>query len=123
MQHNRNTVMRKGIIFKKKPKTKQQQYTDCKLIVGVYRSFPHGSGVVETLHVVGFVEAAVGRQGQFKVGKWGKNAQCSYNKSQTEFNVLLTDLIIWSGTGLFFRRGGISSTGCTVKHWMSGAGC
>lgn len=35
--------------------------------------------------------------------------------------MLLTDLIIWSGTGLFFRRGGISRTGCTVKHWISGS--
>lgn len=30
-----------------------------------------------------------------------------------------TYLIIWSGTGLFIRRGGISRTGWTVKHWMS----
>lgn len=34
--------------------------THSKLIVGVHRSFPHRSGIVETLHVVGFVEAAGG---------------------------------------------------------------
>lgn len=36
-----------------------------------------------------------------------------------EVHMLFTDLIIWSGTGLFFSRGGISRTGCTVKHWIS----
>lgn len=34
--------------------------THSKLIVGVYRSFSHRSGVVETLHIVGLVEAGGG---------------------------------------------------------------
>lgn len=50
---------------------KQQQYTHCKLVVGVNGSFPHRSGIVKTLHVVGFVEAAVVRQGRWSL-KWKK---------------------------------------------------
>lgn len=34
--------------------------THSKLVVGIYRSFPHRSGVVETLHIVGLVEAGGG---------------------------------------------------------------
>lgn len=41
--------------------------THSKLIVGVYRSFPHRSGVVETLHVVGLVEARRGREFQVQM--------------------------------------------------------
>lgn len=55
----------------KKTKKQQQQYTHCKLVVGVNGSFPHRSGIVKTLHVVGFVEAAVVRQGRWSL-KWKK---------------------------------------------------
>lgn len=124
--------------------------THSKLIVGVHRSFPHRSGVMKALHVVGLVEAAHGvwraRQ-RLKSNKWNKinnsqkkemwleyqNCLFFFNHSiisptftlfflsKYELNMLFTDLIIWSGTGLFFRRGGISRTGCTVKHWISGS--
>lgn len=36
--------------------------THGKLIVGVHWSFPHRSGIVETLHIVGLVEAGVGER-------------------------------------------------------------
>lgn len=47
---------------------------------------------------------------QFRSKTWRLWAYCGYCN---------TNLIIWSGTDLFIRRGGISSTGWTVKHWMS----
>ena len=36
----------------------KRKKTHSKLIVGVHGSFPHRSGIVKTLHVVGLVEAA-----------------------------------------------------------------
>lgn len=53
--------------------------THNKLIVGIHRSFPHRSGIVKTLHVVGLVEAASGvRRGKhrLKLKKRGKIGKC-----------------------------------------------
>lgn len=59
-----------------------EDITHSELIVGVDWSFPHGSGIVETLHVVGLVEAGGGeRRGKFQAKmKRDEKRGCSFHR-------------------------------------------
>lgn len=56
--------------------------THSELIVGVHWSFPHRSGIVETLHIVGLVEAGGGeRRGKFQAKtKRDDKRECSFHR-------------------------------------------